>query len=183
MAELSIRYATALFELSKESGSTNEYLEQAVFLRETLQDENCQRIITHPHIKTEEKYAFLEESFSKSLHSNLMGFLKLVIDKNRESYLLPALSELIEMIRSDQRKTTASVISPVMLDETQINSLKALLSKKLNKEVDLNIKVDPEIIGGLHIQVDGYFIDKTIKKVLKDMKLSLKRSTANDSEA
>lgn len=183
MAELNARYATALFELSKERGKTSEYLEQAVFLRETLNDGDCKRIISHPYITAAEKAKFLSEAFAQNLHEDMMGFLRLAIDKNREAYIVPSLDSLINMIHEEQRKTTAKVISPVPLTEEQIRSLAEVLSRKLDKEVDVSVRIDPSVIGGIHIQADGFFIDRTVRHMLKEMKLSLKRSTANDSEA
>jgi len=49
------------------------------------------------------------------------------------------------------------------------------LSKKLNKRVEVSLKVDPSVIGGFFVHVDGYFIDRTIKKHLHDMKATIKK--------
>ena len=174
MADLSNRYANALFELSKESGLTNEYLEQAVFLQDALKDADCQHVITHPHISTAEKHTFFTEAFGWKIHDDLMGFLRLVVDKSREAFLMPVLASLIDMIKTEQRKTTAKVISAAALDDVQVKTLAALLSRKLNKIVDVSVNVDPSVIGGLYVQVDGFFIDRTLKNSIKDMKHSLK---------
>jgi len=175
VAELSIRYATALFELAKESGQTNDYLEQAELLREKLNDADCRRIIAHPQITAAEKRAFFSEAFAGNIHEHLMGFLQLVVAKSREAYLLPALTALIDMIHQEQRKTTAQVITAEPLLPPHYLALTELLSQKLDKQVTVVSKVDPSVIGGFYIQVDGFFIDRTVKNMLKDMKLSLKK--------
>ena len=159
-----------------------ESLEQAIFLCDELQDPECQRIVSHPHISTANKCNFFKDAFSGAIYDHLLGFLYLVIEKNRESFLIPALKAFIKMGDRYYRKTTASVTSAIELDEGQISTLKDLLSKKLNKHVEVSLKVDPSVIGGLYILVDGYFIDRTIKKRLYDMKISIRRGTANDSK-
>jgi F-type H+-transporting ATPase subunit delta len=176
VADLGIRYATALFEMSEESGLLGVYLEQAQFLRDTLQDEDALRILTHPLIPADEKYAFLTEAFGKAIHQDLLGFMKLVIAKNREAYLLPALTKLVDMIKVRQNQTTARVVSAVPLTDVQAAQLAVTLSKKLGKQVDITVLVDPSVIAGISIHVDGYFLDRTVKTMLKDMKETVKRS-------
>ncbi|MCL2767708.1 MAG: ATP synthase F1 subunit delta [Synergistaceae bacterium] len=182
MAELSIRYANALFELSTENGILKESIEQAIFLRTELQNDECKRIVAHPRISTANKCEFFSNAFSGAINEHLLGFLYLVTARNRENFLIPALTAFIDMGNNYFRKTTAKITSATELDEGQISALKELLSKKLNKHVDISLKVDPSVIGGLYIFVDGYFIDRTIKKRLYDMKISVRRGTANDSK-
>jgi F-type H+-transporting ATPase subunit delta len=173
MAGLSVRYATALFELAMESGTLDESFTQAVFLRDTLQDADCQRIISHPHISASEKIAFFNNAFAGSTHENLLGLIFLAIKKDRESYLVPALDDFIEMVNKHKLKTTAQVTSAVTLSDGQISALKAALSQKLNKQVDVVPKVDPDVIGGFTVFVDGYLIDRTLKKQFHDLKKTL----------
>jgi len=184
MADLRDRYATALFELLMENGALDVFLKQAAFLRDTLQDAECQRVINHPHISVAEKCEFFNNAFAEAIHNDLYGFLHLAIVKKHEKFLVPILTAFIDMADRYYRRTTANVTSAIELNEGQISALKELLSKKLNKHVEISLKVDPSVIGGLYIHVDGYFIvDQTMKKRLHDMKVNIKRSTANDSQA
>jgi len=173
MAQLSNRYATALFELSLEHGTLNDDIDQAILLRDTLREEDCHKVITHPRISMEEKRTFFEGAFSGQISQDLMGFLHLAVAKNREDQIVSVLSQFIDMGYNHIRRTTALVISAVPLKEKQIADLTALLARKLNKQVELKLKVDPSVIGGLYIQVDGYFVDRTVKTRLNEMKLSM----------
>ena len=173
MADLGIRYATALFEISQESGLTKEYLAQAQLLCDNFQDEEALLILTHPRISADEKFDFINKAFGEAIHQDILGFIQLVITKNREAFLLPALSKLVEMIKYHQNQTSARVVSAVPLTDAQAEQLASILSKKLNKEVDITVIVDPAQIAGISIHVDGYFIDRTVKSMLRDMKESL----------
>jgi len=173
MADLGIRYATALFDISQESGLLNDYLEQAQLVCDNLQGEDALRILTHPRISSEEKFAFLQNAFGEHIHQDLLGFMRLVISKNREAYLLPALSKLIEMIKTHNKETTARVVSAVPITDEQAAELTSLLEKKLNKKVGISVVVDPSVVAGISIHVDGYFLDRTVKTMLKDMKENL----------
>jgi len=100
MAELNARYATALFELSLESGKLDECFEQALTVRDVLKTEDCRKVIGHPHISAVEKRAFLHEAFGGGLNEQLSGFLHLLIAKNREAIMASSLSAFIEMADS-----------------------------------------------------------------------------------
>lgn len=173
MEKLSSVYASALFNLAVEGGAVEEFLDQATFVHDTLKDAECLRIFYHPHINAAEKREFFGKMFAGYIHDDLLGLLYLVIDKNREAYLLPALLALIDMIKRHQNKVTAKVVSAVVFSESQIAALEALLSKKLDKRVEVALKVDPTVIGGPHIYVDGRYLDRTVKGRLRSMTASL----------
>jgi len=99
VADLGIRYANALFDISQEAGLLNDYLEQAQLVRDNIACDDAQSILTHPRISSEEKIAFLQNAFGEHIHQDLLGFMRLVVSKNREAFLLPALNKLIDMIR------------------------------------------------------------------------------------
>ena len=175
MADLGIRYATALFEMSNESGTLGDYLNQAQFLMRTLTEEDALSILVHPRISANEKYAFLTKTYEGQVDTTLFNFMKLVVSKNREAFLVPALTKLVEMIREHNNQTTAKVVSAIPLTDEQAADLTGVLSKRLGKQVDVTVLVDPSVIAGISIHVDGYFLDRTVRTMLKDLKETVKR--------
>ena len=174
MERLSILYASALFDLAVQNDAIDEFLENAVFLRDCLLDSECMRVLSHPHISAAEKHEIFTMAFSGHIHEDMLGFLFLTADKNRETFLLPALAELVEMIKRHKRIVTAKVLSATPFDDKQTEELKKILSEKLDKTVELSPKVDPSVIGGPYIFVDGYYIDWTVKKRLRDLTAHMK---------
>jgi len=187
VADLGTRYATALFELSQEQGMLAQYLEEATFVRDALQDEEVKGFITHPRVAGADKIAFFEKAFKAHIHEHLMGFMQLAVTKNREAFLLPALNQLVEMIRRHQNQTTARVVSAVALTDTQLAHLAAVLSRKLGKQVDVLVQVDPAVIGGISIHVDGFYMDHTLRFLLRNLKDEVretcKRGASHDTQA
>lgn len=174
MAKISKLYASVIFELALNDNSLDETLEQTYFLRDLLNEPDCRRILLHPHITSHEKHNFFGEALEGRIHERLFGFLCLAVDKNREAFIVPSLTELIELIRQHQRKTTAKVVSAIELNENQLASLTKMLSEKLDKQVDIDLKVDPSVIGGMYVYVDGYFIDRLLINRLSEMTVSMK---------
>jgi len=170
MADLSTRYAAALFELALERGLVDDYLQQAAFISAIIREEDCRRVITHPRIPEAEKFAFLDGAFKGRIHDDLLGFMRLTVTKNREAFLAPALDALVMMIRRHQNHTTAKVVSAVALTPEQESQLKIVLTRKLGKTVELSVEVDMSVIGGFRLHVDGHVFDRTLRRLLKDMK-------------
>ena len=175
MAELDVRYATALFELTQESGTLSQCLEQAPIVRDALVTDECRSIMEHPLISGSEKSAFLGEAFADGINDQLSSFLNLLISKNREGIMAPALTKFIDMGNRASGKVEASVVSAAELDENQVSAIKSVLTKKIGKRIDLTLQVDPSLIGGLYIYADGHFMDCTIKNQLNEMKNSVKQ--------
>ena len=174
MEKLSVVYASALFDIALESASVDDFLEQAELLRDSLSDAQCQQILVHPHISAAEKQKFLKKIFAGRVHDDLLGFLFLTTEKNREAFIVPALTELIKRIKLYRETVTAIVQFADELDKTQVAKIKEVLSRKLNKKVEVSLKVDPSVIGGPYIYVDGYYLDWTVKKRFRDLTIHMK---------
>ena len=174
MERLSVIYASALFDIALQKDAVDEFLSQTVFLHDTLNDAEFRHVLIHPQISAGEKHALFRDAFTGKINDDLLGFLYLATDKNREVYLLPALKMLISMIERHNKIVTARVLSAAPYDDRQAESLREILSKKLDKQVRLDLKVDPSLIGGPYIFVDGYYIDWTVKKRLRDLTIYMK---------
>jgi len=174
MERLSVIYASALFDLALQQDSVDDFLKQAVFLRDALSDDDCQRVLVHPQIPATEKQEFFRNAFEGKIHEDLLGFLYLVTEKNRETRLISALDALISNIERYNKIVTARVLSASPYNDKQAEELRKMLSEKLSKQVKLQLKVDPSVIGGPYIFVDGYYIDWTVKRRMHDLSMSLK---------
>ena len=174
MERLSLLYASALYDLSVKNNAIQEFLGQAVFMSEALADEKCLKVLVHPHIRASDKRAFFKQVFAGQIHDDMLNFLYLTVDKNREAFIVPALRTLIELIERYNNKVTAKVMTATPLDEDQKAEMKTTLASMLSKTVELSMKVDPSIIGGPFIFVDGYYIDWTIKRRMRDLTVKMK---------
>lgn len=175
MAKLKERYANALFELSEKSGRFERDLEQAILVRDVLRAEDVQSFLVHPHIPNSAKHQLFHRAFSEDLSKYLMGFLYLAVRKNRESLIVPVLTEYIQKINKYLGRIEAKVVSAKGLTEKQIQSIKTALSRKTGMQIDLKTKIDSDVIGGFYILIDGYIFDGTIRSKLNTLKESLKR--------
>lgn len=170
MATLRDRYANALLELSEEKGTLEKDLELAALIRDALNNSDVQAFLIHPHVPDSAKQQLFHNAFSGKLTKHLMGFLYLMVRKNRESLIVPILTEYIDRTNRRLGRIEAKVVSAKSLTEKQIEAIRTLLIKKIHMQVDVKATVDPDVIGGFYVLVDGHIFDRTVRADLNNMK-------------
>lgn len=179
MAKLTNRYAEALLEISEENSTLERDLEQAVLIRDTIKSAEVQAFLLQPDIPDSAKRQLFNKILPEKLPWHLMGFLYLMVKNNRESLIVPVLSEYIDRINRRFGIITARVVSAKALTERQIESLRMVLSRKTDMQVEIEATVDPDVIGGFYVMVDGQIFDGTVRSELSDMKQRLERGIMN----
>lgn len=174
MAKLiSKRYAIALFELAKEKNNLDQLNSEVVFILDSINENpEFNEVFSHPQISAKEKFNLFKNIFGESVSQDILGLVSIIINKNREAELKSIFSNFIQLFEDFKGIKTAYVYSANSLSESQIASIKEKLSQNLNKEVIIKTFVQPDLIGGLKINVGGFLIDNSIKKQLLDIKKS-----------
>ncbi len=172
MAQLiSVRYATALFELALEKDCIDKYSDEITLIRDAVtEDSEIIRILDHPQISSDEKLNILTSAFEGKVSADIMGLINIVFRKNRETELADILNKYLEMAEKHKGIVYAAVESAYPLKTAAIDEIRTKLSNKLNKQVIVETKVIPELIGGIRISVEGHVIDSTIKTQLSLLK-------------
>ena len=173
MAALASRYGAALADLAVESGNVNAYREQAALILEALKDEDCRKIIEHPKISSAKKKELVKEVFAEHISADLLGFLYLVIDKNREEFLVEGLENLIERLDEIAGISHANVVCARPPTPSQLADIERLARQKLGDKVEISVSVDPALIGGFYIQTATHMFDFSVRRQLAQMKVQL----------
>lgn len=171
---ISKRYAEALFQLALEQNCVDKYSDEIKLIYDTLtSDSEILRVLNHPQISSDKKLDILTTAFKDSVDENIIGLLSIVFRKNREKELIDILDTFLNKVMDYKGIVIATIESAAALKESKLNEIKEKLSSKLNKQVEIEAKVVPELIGGLKITVGGHVIDNTVKSQLDMMKKTL----------
>jgi len=170
MAKLKDRYAIALFEISEEANTLEMDLDHAIWIRDSLDCDDIKVFLVDPGIPKLAKTQVLQNTFSDKVSKHMMGFLQLIVQKNRESLIVPSLTEYIELVNRHFGRIKARVVSATPPTENQMKSINNVLSKKTDMKVEINTIIDPDVIGGFYILVDGRIFDNTVRTQLNNMK-------------
>ncbi len=170
------RYAKALFEVASQRDELEKINRELVALGKLLLDEHpdLTTILNHPAIDIKEKQELLEELFrNKSISLPLKLFLSLLI-KNRRLMLLEDIIKVYQqMYDVHQRRLIVEVKSAFPLFKQE----QLLLGKKLatifNKKVELVLKIDRNLLGGVRIKMADTVYDGSLKRRLAALKETL----------
>ncbi|MCM1126420.1 MAG: ATP synthase F1 subunit delta [Lachnospiraceae bacterium] len=176
MAKLvSTTYGEALFELASESGREEEFLGEVETLREVL-DENPDfgRLMNHPKILKEEKLKVLEEVFSGRISRELLGFLHLVVTKDRYGEIDAILDFFIDKVKQHKGIGIAYVATAVSLNEAQRKEIEnKLLSTTPFHKMEMHYQVEEDLIGGMVIRIGDRVVDSSVKNKLFELQREL----------
>ena len=165
-------YSQALYELSIETNSIDEIQDQAKSIKKALETiKEFNSFIKNPLFKqadqTKMLNAFVEEF---DLNPILGKFLKFLVSKRRLFYLDTILNDFILYCSFKRGEIDAKLITAKDLKEDEVNDIKNDLFAKFGSKINLNYKVDKDLISGLIIQVGSIMIDNSMKNKLKQIK-------------
>jgi|SRR5690625_991533 len=162
------RYADALFELGIEKNILDQYVEELNTVKDVFSDnEQLDTFLKHPSIKNETKKQLLEEAFT-GLHVDILNTLKLLVERSRTEMVLAIIDHFIQLVNDRKGIAEAKVFSVRELSKLEQTELQATFAKRFNKSnIHLVNIVDPNLLGGMKVQVGNTIFDGTVKNKLR----------------
>lgn len=170
------RYATAIFEISKER-KTLDKLEANIADLAAVLDESAdlRALINSPVVpRADQKAAMMAVADKMGLIPVMRNGLGVMADKRRLFVLPQLLVKLREMIAEHKGEISADVISAKALTKAQSEKLAETLKKGVGKTVNINATVDESLIGGLIVKVGSKMIDTSIRSRLNSLQNAMK---------
>ncbi len=175
MAQLEERYSKAMYELIREEGNLEGALHDAELFRNSLDDVTIRDYLEHPKVKDREKKVILYEAFKEQVEPIWFNFLDLIIDKNREAILTDVLDDFINRANRALGHVKARVVSAQTLSQERLAAIAEALTDKSELNIIFEVEVDPDLIGGFYILIDGQIFDSTIRNEINQLTEHLKR--------
>ena len=172
MAKLvSKTYGDALFELALENKQLDSMLEEVRAVDEIVSsNEDLTRLMCHPQIDKEEKIKIVEEIFSGKVSDQLVGLMRMIIEKDHYRELAAVLEYFIDAVKEYKNIGTAYVTSAVELSDSQKAAVeKRLLETTKYVEFEMNFDVDATLIGGMKIRIGDRVVDSSIRNKLDNL--------------
>ncbi len=130
-------------------------------------------LLEHPSIPTEEKRKILIELFSGRIQDLTLRLLELLLDKRRIT-LVPAVErEFHQLLNARKNIVSASLICADKLSDSALADIKARLAEHVGSHLELDVKVDPKLIGGVVLKLGDQVIDGSLKGKLASLERML----------
>jgi F-type H+-transporting ATPase subunit delta len=173
------RYATALFELALDEKSVDA-VKTDLDRFDTLLTESAdlRRLVRSPVFDAEEQTRALSAILDRLGFSGLAAnFLRLVASNRRLFAVREMIRDYRQLVARWRGEVNAEVTVAEKLSDVHLDALKgALKAVTGGKSVDLNIKVDPAIIGGLTVKLGSRMVDSSLRTKLNAIKHAMKEA-------
>ena len=162
-------YSQALYELATEEKNLNDVEEHAVSIIKLIsQSEDFNSLIKDPTNKQDDQLNSINIIFEKfNLNNLLKKFLNFLVVKRRFFYVEKILKDFVMICSKNRGEISAQLTVAKELNANEINKIKDELSQNFGSNVKLNYTYDPDLIGGLIMQVESVMIDTSIKNKLQ----------------
>ena len=172
------RYATALFDLARESNAIDAVKADLERFDTLIGDSaDLLRLVRSPVFSAGEQghalAAVLERAGIGGLAAN---FLKLVTANRRLFAVRDMIKAFRALVAQYKGEATAEVIVADQLKDEHIQALRAALKSVSGKDVALDIKIDPAIIGGLVVKLGSRMVDTSLRTKLNAIKHAMKEA-------
>ncbi|MEZ5893935.1 MAG: F0F1 ATP synthase subunit delta [Parvularculaceae bacterium] len=172
------RYAAALFDLAREAGAIDAVENELKTLSGMIaQSGDFQAFLKSPVYDRAEQSAAVAAIAAKAGFSPLVAnFVKLVA-KNRRLFALEDIIRAFRALAADHRgEVSAEAATAAPMTGEQVKALRLEIERMVGKAVNLETRVDPDLLGGLVVKIGSKMVDASLKTKLNRLKSVMKRA-------
>ena len=174
MTGLAREYGEGLYELARDEDLRQMIHEQLEDISALLKQEpQFVRLLCSRAVERRERLRIIDETFVNHVHPYVSNFMKLLVEKEHFDAFLLCCEWFHQRYNEDFRVVEAAVTSAVPLSEAERSALRVKLAKLSGRQVTLIETVDPSVIGGVRVEMDGKRYDNTIQDRLGRLRVSL----------
>jgi F-type H+-transporting ATPase subunit delta len=172
------RYATALFDLARDGNAIDGVkADLDRFDGMIAESADLNRLVRSPVFSAEEQLQALGAILDKAGIGGLAAkFLKLVMSNRRLFAARDMIRGYRDLVANYKGEATADVTVAEELKGDHLEALRSALKSVSGKNVDLNVKVDPSIIGGLVVKLGSRMVDTSLRTKLNAIRHAMKEA-------
>jgi F-type H+-transporting ATPase subunit delta len=176
LSGLAGRYAAAVYDIAETAGTLDAVAEDLRSLRRMIEDSvDLRRMIASPVVdragQAKAMRALLEAAGANALTLRFVG----VVSDNRRLFVLPAIIEAyLRQLAARRGEVVAQVTSAKPLSPAHVDKVTENLRRSLGSKVMVDLKVDPDLIGGLVVRVGSKLVDDSLRTKLMRLQLAMK---------
>ena len=168
---ISVRYATALLEFAKEKNSVEQVYDEAKMLTLMFSKMSQLRtVLENPVVAVGEKRKLILSSTGEKPSKAISEFDDLVIANNRENQNQNIMLKFIDLYRQEKNIRYGKLTTAFEVDAETENRLANLVTDKVGGTLELEKVVEPDLLGGFILEVEGVRWDASLSGQLKRIK-------------
>ncbi|QKS72750.1 F0F1 ATP synthase subunit delta [Paenalkalicoccus suaedae] len=166
---IGFRYASALFDLTREQNSLDQTLEELKAVQTAMTDTNLlDEVFRHPKMTDEQKKSIIKDAFSGKVSTPVVNLLQLLIDNKRESLFTSIVESYQTLTYEQQGIAEATVYTAKELTEEEKEAIAVTFARRASKaKLFIHNVVDKDVIGGIKVRIGDTVYDGTVANQLE----------------
>jgi F-type H+-transporting ATPase subunit delta len=178
MEKIAEVYAQSLFEVASGHDSLDRVHEElGQFADELDGNRDLQLFFFSPYFSSQEK----KDAVGKLLDDadeHFVRFLELLAERHRMPAVFRIRRRLDELWAKENKLLEVMVTSAVELDDDVLKSIGDRIADQTGRRIDMSSKVDPEVLGGLVVQVGNMVLDASVRNRLESLRKNVAKAAA-----
>jgi F-type H+-transporting ATPase subunit delta len=176
MEEIAAVYARSLFEVAKDQDKLDLVRDQLGAFADALSEtRDLQVFFFSPYFSTAEKEDGLDRVVSDA-DPVIQNFLKLLIEKHRMPVVFRIRANYDALWEDENKLLPVQITSAVELDKQIVSQLGDRIAEQTDRKVDISSSVDPDILGGIVVQVGNSVLDASVRNRLEQLRRQVLRA-------
>ena len=176
MEEIAEVYARALFEIAMEHDVLDRVHDEIGEFAEALSDDRTLQVfLFSPYFSSEEKRDGVSKIVSDA-DERVVNFLELLAERHRMPALFRIRRQFDSLWAEENKLLPVTVTSAIELDEGLVDDIGKRIEDQTGRKVELSSNVDPEVLGGLMVQVGNMVLDGTVRNRLERLRKSVAKA-------
>lgn len=174
--EVAKKYGMALFQAAQKRNLLDSGHAQMVSVRAMLrQDATLVNFLTAPQVPDDKKLELVKRVFEPRVDKLFVQFFVVLVEKARAGFLPEILDEFDRLVKEAKGIIQVTVITAVALSPKEQQALTSQLEKKTKSKIELLLRVDAAILGGMIIMMRGEIIDGSVRHGLQQLEEQLEK--------
>ena len=174
MTEFGREYGEGLYALCAEEKLDRAVLEEVQALQKAFREnEAFLHLLGNMTMSKEERVRIVDETFKGQIHEYTLNFLKILVERGAIHAFSECAAAYQESYFRNHQVAVAEVTTAGALNEEQRARLMKKLKKLTGKEIVVKEKIDPSVLGGVLLQMDGKRYDNTVRHRLAAIKQTI----------
>ena len=167
------RYAEAAFEVAQRDGTVEMWRSELDAAGEIAADDQVGRMLGNPAVALETRIEMAESIFGKTVSKPVLNLIGLMLRRGRIEQLPRVAAEYRRLDNARQGITLATATSAAPLSPDEIRALTARMEELTGGRVELDLRTDPSLLGGLVVRIGDRLIDGSVRGRLERLRNQL----------
>ena len=172
------RYATALFELARESNAVDQaQSDLKAFDALVAQSAELERLVRSPMFSADDQARAVGAVLDRMGLGGIAANFVRVVARNRRLFAVrDMITAFNRLVAQHKGEVTAQVTVAETLNDARLNDIRDALRQVTGKDVKVDVTVDPSIIGGLKVKLGSRMVDASLRTKLNSIKIAMKEA-------